>query len=451
LFVSGSYVPHGTIYNAQVDVPDNVKQAVNYIDSSPLAGKVLVFPTISGRVTYNWTHYFFGKSIFFLMMSKGVYANDFPDGNFIVPLISKIQSPSGIFNSGLFLFDQDVGGFEIPQYMFYSSRHFRHSSYTFMVDTSGHYTIKFEGEPVGHVGYVILNGTHVLETQYAYINSQEYSFVVYMTKGLLVEPVVWKDSNVSQITITSLNHGGTLVNLGTAYYNMLRLLGVRWVITDDIIPNPLMYSIFPSRSFVESQLQSFHLLVKTFGSVKVFELNETLPQVYVATHILFTNYSDSNDLFNSIASLNNNTFDTVLVNESDKNILNFVNGGDIRLSYVMLDPTCYVVNLNVSNSNGFMLVLNENYDEGWVAYILDDGIQQPIPSVYHFRVNGFANGWYLRNTGNYTVMLYYQPEQIHVFAINFAKISLICIVLGMATLWINLNLRSGKKRLFIRI
>jgi hypothetical protein len=437
LFISGSYVPHGTIYNAKMDIPDNVKQAVNYINLNPLAGKVLAFPTISGRVTYDWPHYFFGKSIFFWTMSKGVYANDFPNGNFIVPLISKLQSQSGISNSGLFSFNKNVKGFVIPQYMFYSSPDFRHSSYTFIADTSGYYKIKFVGEPVGHVGYVILNGTHILNYQYVYINSQEYSLVIYVAKGLLIEPVAWKDSNVSQITITSLSHGGILVNLGAAYCDMLKLLGVRWVITDNIIPNPLMYSIFPNRTFVESQLQSCHPLIKTFGSVKVFELNETLPQVFAATHTIFTNYSDPNNLFNSVVSLNNNIFDTVLVNESDKNIVNSVDGGTVKLSYIMLDPTRYIVKLNVTNSKGFILVLNENYDKGWVAYILDDGIQQPIPTLYHLRVNGFANGWYIRNAGNFTVILYYQPEQIRAFAMNFSNISIISIVLGMVILWIN--------------
>jgi hypothetical protein len=53
----------------------------------------------------------------------------------------------------------------------------------------------------------------------------------------------------------------------------------------------------------------------------------------------------------------------------------------------------------------FLLTLNQNFDDGWHASV--SGNKQSLP---HTRVNGFANGWLIREAGSIEVVIEYGPE-----------------------------------------
>jgi uncharacterized membrane protein YfhO len=94
-------------------------------------------------------------------------------------------------------------------------------------------------------------------------------------------------------------------------------------------------------------------------------------------------------------------------NFADANTLLSSNQTDNPLiSYEKIDPTKYTVRVNASQP--FYLVFSESYDADWVAYI--DG--QQVTSEYHFTANGFANGWYINKTGEYTVTLEFWPQKL---------------------------------------
>ncbi len=89
----------------------------------------------------------------------------------------------------------------------------------------------------------------------------------------------------------------------------------------------------------------------------------------------------------------------------------------INLSYKMISPTKYIVNVNSVKPG--IIVFAERYDEGWNLSDFDNN---------HFKVNGYANGWYLNKTGKYNLVLEYQPQKYFYYGL---LISLITILGGL--------------------
>ena len=59
----------------------------------------------------------------------------------------------------------------------------------------------------------------------------------------------------------------------------------------------------------------------------------------------------------------------------------------------------------------FLMTLNQNFDEGWRAFI--SGRDEPLP---HVVANGFANGWLVSGEGSMEVVVEYGPEKWALYA-----------------------------------
>jgi hypothetical protein len=79
------------------------------------------------------------------------------------------------------------------------------------------------------------------------------------------------------------------------------------------------------------------------------------------------------------------------------------------VTYQKISSTEYVVNIK-NNYKPTYLLFSESYDEGWKAFI--NG-KDEIPGKYHLILAGFANGWYLNKTGQFSLRLYFQPQKYH--------------------------------------
>ena len=101
---------------------------------------------------------------------------------------------------------------------------------------------------------------------------------------------------------------------------------------------------------------------------------------------------------------------------------------DIPTEYKEINPTKYLVNVNASTP--FFLVLSESYDKNWVASI--NG--QEILDGYHFIANGYANGWFINETGAYTITLEFWPQNLFYTG---AAISIVTLIL--CTFYVNKN------------
>jgi hypothetical protein len=101
-------------------------------------------------------------------------------------------------------------------------------------------------------------------------------------------------------------------------------------------------------------------------------------------------------------SSNNNT-GTIIGNVSWTKILTGVNFGEIsHVAFSTLNPTEYTINMDVTSPS--YLVLNEQFDSNWVAYVNGELISN------HSSFNNYANAWFINETGQLTINLSYLPQ-----------------------------------------
>lgn len=177
-------------------------------------------------------------------------------------------------------------------------------------------------------------------------------------------------------------------------------------------------------------------LVECFGALYIYEnLNYEDTQIYGSTNYVLgstnyvlgsTDYTNSNlthEMDNFFALVTNNQLNitdmvyllpqslppsyyassTVNLSQSSVVTPEFTGAEDVNLTYKQISPCEYKVNVNADKP--FVLVFSETYDNQWSLYT-EDG--QAVPC--HFIANFYANGWYIQKTGNYTLTLYFTPQ-----------------------------------------
>lgn len=108
------------------------------------------------------------------------------------------------------------------------------------------------------------------------------------------------------------------------------------------------------------------------------------------------------------------------------------------------NPTLYTA--HISDSDGqFLLRLNQGYDKRWKAYKIGVRCQetsvrcgmqkifvQMFPSLVgdelktHTKVDGYANGWVMENTGDYDIIITYSPQKFFYIGACISVISIAC-------------------------
>ncbi len=80
-----------------------------------------------------------------------------------------------------------------------------------------------------------------------------------------------------------------------------------------------------------------------------------------------------------------------------------------EITFTKINPTLY--NVQIKNAQDpFTLILLENFNKGWKLSFLNDS-QVKLSESDHLKINGFANGWYLTQKGNFTVNLEFSPQR----------------------------------------
>ena len=98
-----------------------------------------------------------------------------------------------------------------------------------------------------------------------------------------------------------------------------------------------------------------------------------------------------------------------------------------KVEFIKISPVNY--DIKVENSKGrFLLVFNNNYHPGWVAFV--EG--KPISANKHIIANGYANGFIIDDVGNFDISLRFIPEEKFY---KFYKISFFAIFLGLLILF----------------
>lgn len=82
--------------------------------------------------------------------------------------------------------------------------------------------------------------------------------------------------------------------------------------------------------------------------------------------------------------------------------------------------------VKISNaSSGYILNFMQSYDKGWKAEIVEDKKYKPD----HIVSQGYANGWVIDKTGDYTVKIYYFPQKIILCLFGVSLLSIIFVII----------------------
>jgi hypothetical protein len=81
-----------------------------------------------------------------------------------------------------------------------------------------------------------------------------------------------------------------------------------------------------------------------------------------------------------------------------------------EVDFKMVNPAKFEVEIEGAKSS-FPLVFSQTYDPYWKArIILPDGKSYLVDDKNHFKVNGFANSWYIDQEGDFKIVLFYLPQ-----------------------------------------
>lgn len=136
------------------------------------------------------------------------------------------------------------------------------------------------------------------------------------------------------------------------------------------------------------------------------------------------------------------------------------------ITFRQVNPTKYEI--NIASKKPFFLVFSASFDPKWKIFV-EDGLKpinnvemkysrlnvneakastnfdpkdilflfsKPLPEDNHFTVNGYANAWYISNTGNYSISLNYMPQSIFYFCAIISALSIIGCIFYLLYWWI---------------
>lgn len=187
------------------------------------------------------------------------------------------------------------------------------------------------------------------------------------------------------------------------YSNLLAIMNVQYII--------LHKDILLDRYFQEDENFTRRIIMdwkgvkhdKDFGKLEIYSLdNDKLSgRIYLSDNLL--KVQDLSSAFSLITSSNFDSMrDSVFIEKQNVNA--FTEHKDLRVpgyNVKKLAKTSYEVHIDNAREP-FILILANNYSTLWKAEI--DGSLL----ANHFVVNGFANGWIIDKTGNYTIDINYK-------------------------------------------
>lgn len=108
-----------------------------------------------------------------------------------------------------------------------------------------------------------------------------------------------------------------------------------------------------------------------------------------------------------------------------------------KLSFQRINPTKYIIHVTRAEGS-FILNFGDSFHEGWKAYIMPGAgisswfsslVLKPIPETQHYLVNGYANGWYINKSGDYSILIEYYPQKVFYAGLLLSGLSVIFSIL----------------------
>ena len=153
------------------------------------------------------------------------------------------------------------------------------------------------------------------------------------------------------------------------------------------------------------------VLTKEWDAVALYNNTHALQKLYTADNIL--NYTTLDDMFQIVDESEWETLQhSMLLNLTSINtIKNNVLMPPENFVWTELSPTSYVA--HVKSKGAFVLVFLESYDKNWKASVNGNLIQEKN----HQEVNAFANGWLINSTGDLTISIQYETQNVFLISV----------------------------------
>jgi len=185
----------------------------------------------------------------------------------------------------------------------------------------------------------------------------------------------------------------------------LGMLGIKYLILEKDITFGNAYAISELKI---NQSENF-ILTKEWNEVALYSNTYALQKLYTASNVL--NYTTLNDVYRIIARSEWETLQhSVFINSTSTNAITNELILPENFTWTELSPTSYIAHLETKGP--FALVLLESYDEHWKAYVNGS----PVSETNHYKVNAFANGWLINDTGDLTISIRYETQNIFIIS-----------------------------------
>jgi hypothetical protein len=92
-------------------------------------------------------------------------------------------------------------------------------------------------------------------------------------------------------------------------------------------------------------------------------------------------------------------------------------GTQPQIVATQIDPTKYVVEINAADP--FILVLGQSFSPYWQISVNGESTD-----FKHYLVNGYQNGWFINETGNYSIKIEYWPQNLFYFGLTLSSLTM---------------------------
>jgi len=192
-----------------------------------------------------------------------------------------------------------------------------------------------------------------------------------------------------------------------AVSKFLGMLGIESLVLEKDIVFGNVYDVSELRI---NQSDNF-ILTKEWDEVLLYNNTCALQKLYTANNIF--NYATLDDIFQIVdksewetlqhSALINSTSTSTIKNDELVSPENFV--------WTELSPASYLA--HVESTGPFVLVFLESYDEHWKVSVNGN----PVSETNHHDVNAFANGWLINSTGDLTISIQYETQNVFLISV----------------------------------
>jgi hypothetical protein len=189
---------------------------------------------------------------------------------------------------------------------------------------------------------------------------------------------------------------------------ILGVLGIKNLIMEK---NIVTGSFFDVNSL--ALLTSEIILVKDWNEISLYENTYSIEKIYPANTI--QTFSDYEEMFKITENTDWSILQqTAFINSStniDRNLLKSLQLPE-EFSWQEISPTKYTI--KTKTNQPFILGLMESYNPNWKVHVNNNLISENN----HIKINAYANGWIIKDTGDLTITIEYKVQEVFALAIT---------------------------------